>query len=244
MKNPINGEVVLFTDTFMNYNTPTVGTAAVDLLEKAGYQTIVPDSVCCGRPMISKGLLDQARLQAQRNVEILTPYIEKGLPIIGCEPSCLLTIREEYPRLLKTNKSKTLADNSFLIDEFLDNLRGRNQLSLQFNSVSKKVLFHGHCHQKASIGTGPSLRLLRLPPHFEVHEIEAGCCGMAGSFGFEKEHYSLSMIIGNKDLFPAVQATSPDWEIATTGISCRQQIEHGTGRRPRHFVEILNDAVL
>jgi FAD/FMN-containing dehydrogenase/Fe-S oxidoreductase len=242
--NPINGEVILFKDTFMNYNTPTVGTAALDLLEKTGFQPIVPDSVCCGRPMISKGLLDQAREQAQLNLDLLIPYVKKGLPIIGCEASCLSTIRDEYPRLLKSTESKLLADNTYLIDEFLDALHANGKLSLQFNSEAKKVLLHGHCHQKAGSGTEPSLRLLRMPPNFDAYEIEAGCCGMAGSFGFEKEHYSLSMTIGNKDLFPAINSTMSDWEIATTGISCRQQIEHGTGRRPRHVVEILRDAVV
>ena len=244
LKNPINGEVILFKDTFMNYNTPTVGTAAVDILEKSGFRPIVPDLACCGRPMISKGLLDQAKHQAKLNVDLLIPYVKKGLPIIGCEASCLSTIREEYPKLLKSDDSKLVAENTFLIDEFLADLHARNKLSLQFNKKDKNILLHGHCHQKASSGTKPSLNLLNLPPNFNVYEIESGCCGMAGSFGFEKEHYSLSMTIGNQNLFPAIESAMGDWEIATTGISCRQQIEHGTGKKPRHVIEILRDAVV
>ena len=245
------GTVVLFNDTFMNYNYPEVGIAAVELLEHAGFQVVLaapaasPENgtVCCGRPMVSKGMLDRAKVHAQRNVDTLYPYASQGIAIVGCEPSCLLTLRDEYPDLLSDESAKVVAAGSYMIDEFLVMLRDEGRLSLEFTDISRKVLFHGHCHQKALVGTRHSMAALRMPPGYQVEEVDSGCCGMAGSFGYEKEHYDLSMAIGRQRLFPAVEAKGDDWEIAVMGISCRQQIEHGTGRRVRHVVEVLRDAV-
>ena len=236
--------VVLFNDTFMNYNYPQVGKAAVDILEHAGFNVELADSGCCGRPMISKGLLSQAKSHARANVDHLYSYAERGIPIVGCEPSCLLTLRDEYPDLLRDDKAKMVAENSFMIDEFLMMLHEKNELELRFSELKKKVLFHGHCHQKALVGTRYSMALLRLPSSYEVEEIDAGCCGMAGSFGYEVEHYQVSMDVGRLKLFPAVESKDESWEVATMGVSCRQQLEHGAGRRSRHLVEILRDAVL
>ena len=249
------GSVVLFNDTFMNYNYPQVGMAATMLLERAGYgvQLASPSrasafgAVCCGRPMISKGLLDKARTHARRNVEALYPYAERGIPIVGCEPSCLLTLRDEYPDLLAggedREKAEVVAENSYLIDEFLAMLQEKGELALEFTDAGKQVLFHGHCHQKALVGTRHSMAALRLPPGYQVEEINSGCCGMAGSFGYEAEHYDLSMAIGRQRLFPAIEGKDADWEVAVMGVSCRQQIEHGTGRKARHLVEVLLDAL-
>ena len=247
--------VVLFNDTFMNFNYPKVGIAAVELLERAGFRVVLAcperdrksDSWCCGRPMISKGLLDKARAHARHNVGLLYPYAEQGIPIVGCEPSCLLTLRDEYPDLLSEtedhHKARAVAAHSYLIDEFLTMLREKGDLALEFSDVSsRKVLFHGHCHQKALVGTQHSVAALRLPG-YQVEEVNSGCCGMAGSFGYEKEHYDISQAIGRERLFPAVEAKGEDWEIAVMGISCRQQIEHGTGRTARHLVEVLRDAI-
>ena len=236
-------QVVLFNDTFMNYNYPQVGKAAVALLEQAGYSVTLADSLCCGRPMISKGLLSQAASNARRNVEKLYTYAQQGIPIVGCEPSCLLTLKDEYPDLVRDDKARVVADNSYMIDEFLMLLHERGDLNLRFTGLEKKVLFHGHCHQKALIGTRHSMELLRLPPGYSVEETNAGCCGMAGSFGYEAEHYDVSMDIGRLQLFPAVEAKDGSWDVAVMGVSCRQQIEHGTGRRGRHLVEILQDAL-
>ena len=246
------GTVVLFNDTFMNYNHPEVGVAAVELLERAGFQVVLsapsasPEdgAVCCGRPMVSKGMLDRAKAHARRNVEVLYPYASQGIAIVGCEPSCLLTLRDEYPDLLSDESAKAVAAGSYMIDEFLVMLRDEGRLSLEFSDAHKKVLFHGHCHQKALVGTRHSMAALRMPPGYQVEEVDSGCCGMAGSFGFEKEHYDISMAIGRQRLFPAVEAKAEDWEVAVMGISCRQQIEHGTGRRVRHLVEVLRDAVV
>lgn len=235
--------MVLFNDTFMDYNYPQVGKAAVDVLEAAGFRVALANARCCGRPMLSKGLLDRAGAQARYNVDLLHAYAEQGVPIVGCEPSCLLTFRDEYPELLKDDKSRRVAEHTYLIDEFLMMLHDKGELELEFQDVAKKVLFHGHCHQKALAGTASSLRALRLPPAYQVEEVAAGCCGMAGSFGFEREHFQISMKIGEHALFPAINAKGPEWEVAVTGVSCRQQIEQGTGRKARHLVEVLRDAL-
>ena len=176
-------------------------------------------------------------------MDLLHAYAGQGIPIVGCEPSCLLTFRDEYPELLKDEKSRTVAAHTYMIDEFLVMLQDSGELDLEFDDVARKVLFHGHCHQKSLVGTASSLRALRLPPGYQVELVNSGCCGMAGSFGFEREHYDISMKIGEQVLFPAVRAKDPDWEIAVMGVSCRQQIEHGTGRRARHLVEVLRDAL-
>jgi len=243
----VQGKVVLFHDTFMNYNYPEIGQAAVAVLERAGYEVMLVAKQCCGRPMISKGMLEEARANAIYNVTLLAPYAEQGLPIIGCEPSCILTLRDEYPDLVADPRVQTVAANSFMIEEFLAQLHGRGELHLRFKDVKRHLLLHGHCHQKALIGTGPSLTVLRLPPGFEVEEVDSGCCGMAGSFGFEHEHYDLSRAIGSRRLFPAVQAkmqaTNGDFDVVAAGVSCRQQVEHFTGKRPKHLVEVLAEAL-
>ena len=237
------GTVALYNDTFMNYNYPEIGIAAVEVLEAAGYSVELVDGGCCGRPMISKGLLEQAREQANANVDALYAYAGRGIPIVGCEPSCLLTLRDEYPEFVADQRAKTVAENSFLIDEFLAQAHSAGKLDLQFSELGKQVMFHGHCHQKAITGTSDAMFVLNLPPGYQAELINAGCCGMAGSFGFEKEHYDISMQIGGLSLFPAIES-KPDWEVAVMGVSCRQQVEHGAGRRARHLVEVLRDAVV
>ena len=238
------GDVILFNDTFMNYNYPSVGIATVELLEMAGYNVKLPNAGCCGRPMISKGFLKSARQQAKHNVDLLFDHASQGTPIIGCEPSCLLTLRDEYPDLLKDDKSKSVAANTYMIDEFLWKLHDNNELDLTFKDTPRKILFHGHCHQKAIVGTQFSTQILSLPPGHQVELIDAGCCGMAGAFGYEKEHFDLSMQIGGLKLFPAIEAKNQGWDIAVMGISCRQQIENGTGKRPEHLAEVLRQAIL
>ena len=237
------GTVVLLNDTYMNYNYPEIGQAAVKLLEAAGFKVELADAPCCGRPMISKGMMDAAKANAQHNVSLLHAYAGNGVPIIGCEPSCLLTLRDEYPQLVPGEQSRTVASQAYLIDEFLAKLKAEGKLDLEFRDTAKQVLFHAHCHQRSLAGTASSLNALRLAPGYKVELTNAGCCGMAGSFGYEKEHYDISMAIGEQALFPAVNAKGPDWEVAVMGVSCRQQIEHGTGRRARHLAEVLADAL-
>jgi Fe-S oxidoreductase len=154
-----------------------------------------------------------------------------------------LTLRDEYPDLLPGGAVTDVAKHSFLIEEFLDYLRESGKLLLKGRDTGRKLLLHGHCHQKAHTGMGPLTRCLRLAAGLDVSEVDSGCCGMAGSFGFEEEHYKLSMEIGERRLFKAVREAQPDVEIVAPGVSCRQQIEHGTGRTARHPVEVLNEVL-
>ncbi|MBI2016621.1 MAG: 4Fe-4S dicluster domain-containing protein [Candidatus Rokubacteria bacterium] len=235
------GEVVLFHDTFTTYNTPAIGEAAVGLLEAAGYRVTLADKTCCGRPLISKGMLAEAKVHAAWNVARLHPYAARGVAIVGLEPSCLLTLRDESVDLLRTAEARLVATQSFLLEEFLLRERGRG-LELAFAPRGRKALLHGHCHQKALAGTGSTVAALRWAG-FEVEEVDSGCCGMAGSFGFEREHYDVSVALGNRRLAPAVKAAPADTEVVASGVSCRQQIDHLAGRRARHPAEVLWEAL-
>jgi FAD/FMN-containing dehydrogenase/Fe-S oxidoreductase len=233
-----NGDVVLFHDTFNNFNTPEVAMAAARFLERSHYRVLLVDKKCCGRPMISKGMLSQAKENAAWNVDRLAPFAEKGTPIVGLEPSCLLTLRDEYPEFLRAEAARKVADQSFLLEEFVMRELHAGRINVEDKGHGQRVLLHGHCHQKALTGTAPTVGVLRAAG-FDVSEIDSGCCGMAGSFGFEKEHYDLSVAIGNRRLAPAVQTAGAGVEIVAPGISCRQQIAHLTGRTAKHPAELL-----
>ncbi|MFQ6115335.1 MAG: anaerobic glycerol-3-phosphate dehydrogenase subunit C, partial [bacterium] len=220
-------KVVLFNDSFMTYNYPQIGIASVSLLEAAGFEVLLSQKKCCGRPFLSKGMLEQARACAQFNIEKFYPLVEQGYQIVGCEPSCILTFRDEYPDLLNDSRVQAVAENAFLIEEFLQTQKG---LELSFKPAEKSFLLHGHCHSKALVGMEPTFNMLKMIPEAEVEVVDSGCCGMAGAFGFEKEHYPVSMAMGRRRLFEAVESKNDEWEIVTPGVSCRQQIEHGTGR--------------
>jgi FAD/FMN-containing dehydrogenase/Fe-S oxidoreductase len=232
------GEIILFHDTFNNFNTPGVAMAATRFLERCHYRVLLVDKKCCGRPMISKGMLRQARENAAWNVDRLAPFAKQGTPIVGLEPSCLLTLRDEYPEFLRSEAAEKVADHSYLFEEFVMRELQAGRIELEGKGHGKKVLLHGHCHQKALVGTGPTVGMLRTAG-FDVDEIDSGCCGMAGSFGFEKEHYALSVAIGNRRLAPAVKAAAADVEVVASGISCRQQIDHLAGREAKHPAELL-----
>ncbi|MCX8251873.1 MAG: FAD-binding protein [Dehalococcoidia bacterium] len=238
------GQIVLFHDTFMNFNYPSIGVAATDLLEALGFEVIIlKDRKCCGRPMISKGLLDMAGENARYNVDLLYEYVERGIKIAGCESSCVMAIKDEYPDLLGGDeKARAVADNTVMLEEIIANCLGDDGPQLVFTNMSKKVQFLGHCHQRALTGLNSSIKALNLPPNFEVIDIPAGCCGMAGSFGYEKEHVEVSMAAGEERFFPYVR-NNPDAEVCITGISCREQTSFGTGRTARHLVEVLADAL-
>lgn len=188
--------------------------------------------------MISKGMLSQAKENAAWNVDKLAPYVEKGTPIVGLEPSCLLTLRDEYPEFIRTTAATKIAENSFLLEEFVMREINAGKLKLESYGRGKQILLHGHCHQKALVGTAPTVAMLRAAG-YDVSEVDSGCCGMAGSFGFEKEHYDLSTKIGNRRLAPAVKAAAADVVIVAAGISCRQQVEHLAGRRANHPAELM-----
>jgi Fe-S oxidoreductase len=235
------GKVVLFHDTFINYNYPDIGKAATTLLEAAGYEVrLVPQRSCCGRPMISKGLPEQARENAEANIRQLYPLVADGYSIVGCEPSCILTFRDEYPDLAKNPHASDVAKASFLLEEFIVKEKQAGRWTLKFNRQEKKALIHGHCHEKALIGSRYLKEAVALA--YPVEEIDSGCCGMAGSFGYEKEHYEISIAIGRRRLFPAVE-NNPNAIVVAPGISCRQQVEHATGRRPLHPAEALVQAL-
>src|SRR6266481_6437863 len=191
------GDVVLFHDTFITYNAPEIGRAAVELLEVAGYRVQLVDKKCCGRPLISKGMLEEAKVHAEWNVARLHPWVARGAAIVGLEPSCLLTLRDESVELVRTAEARQVAAASFLLEEFLLREKARG-LTLPFRTGARRqALLHGHCHQKAIVGTAPTVAALRWAG-FDVAEVDSGCCGMAGSFGFEREHYDLSVSLGNR----------------------------------------------
>ena len=234
-------QLVLFNDTYMEFNVPEIGQAAYKVLTALGYQVIVPDWRCCGRPLISKGLLRQAKNHAEALVELLLPYARRGLPIIGLEPSCILTLKDDFVGLLGASHPAIdqLVSCCTTFDEFLDTLVKEGQFNLKLREATGQLLLHGHCHQKSLVGTAPTLNVLRALGKLDVKEIPSGCCGMAGSFGYEAEHYQISMAIGELHLFPAVRGSPPETLLVADGISCRSQIAHGTGQRAPHLAEFL-----
>ena len=241
-RSEVRGDVVLFDDTFTNYVHPEVGKAATRVIEALGFNVIrVEGRGCCGRPSISKGLLDDARALAERNVSALLPFAERGIPIVGTEPSCLLTLRDEYPLLLKSDAAASVAAQSLLIDEWLRAQLNGADVPQVFDGRHGSLMLHAHCHQKALAGYTQTVDVLRHAG-YEAQVIDSGCCGMAGSFGFETEHYGISRQMGEYRLFPAVRDAG-DIPVAVTGVSCRQQIGHFTDAEPRHVVEYLADAL-
>src|SRR5580693_4548014 len=240
------GELIFLADSFTTFTEPAVGRSAIELLELAGWEVRFESAGCCGRASLSKGLVDQARRMAAGLVDRLGEAAARGVPIVGVEPSCLLTLRDEYLALLPDDpRAQAVAAATRLPEELLVEAIASGRLILpQDGGLSgRRILFHGHCHQKALAGTAATMALLRSIPGADVIEVDAGCCGMAGSFGFEAEHYELSMRIGELRLFPAIRAEAGETIIAATGVSCRQQIEHGTGRPARHPLEIIRQVL-
>lgn len=235
-------QIVLFNDTYTEFNQPEVGKAAFRLLSALGYDVIVPPWTCCGRPLISKGLLRQARAKAESLVDLLHAYAARGIPILGLEPSCILTIADDLPSIASPEtrqKALKVAGQCVTFDQFLNAQLSEGKLSFPQQDLKKEIFVHGHCHEKALVGATSTLNVLRAIPKCEVSEIPSGCCGMAGSFGYEKEHYALSMKIGSLHLFPAIQAAPKDAIIVANGFSCRHQIRHGTNRPAVHLAEAL-----
>jgi len=226
--------VALFNDTWNEYQRPEIGEGAVRLFAAAGAKVDLPRVVCCGRPMLSEGLIDDARRNARRNLDLLYPLVERGVPLVGLEPSCILTIRDDYKKLLPDDERvEKLAGATRLFEEALLELDA--ELPLKAGSPA---LLHGHCHQKALVGTGPTQEALALSPGADVEVVDSGCCGMAGLFGYEAGHYEVSMKMGERRLFPAVREAEGRVVVAP-GTSCREQILGGTGRRALHPAEYL-----
>ncbi len=237
-------KVVLFHDTFNTYSEPDVARSAVEVLEAAGMAVVLPGHRCCGRPMISKGMVRQARAAARHTVDCLSPFVEAGTPIVGLEPSCLLTMNDEYLYLLPGDrKAQRLAEHVELFEDFITRLGRDRRLSYLFTDAQANVLLHAHCHQKALVGSEPSLEALSLPPGYRVQEVDSGCCGMAGSFGYEKEHYAISVRMAEHRLLPAIRQQAAGTIIAAVGTSCRHQIKDGTGVQALHPAQILRRAL-
>ena len=235
--------VVLFNDTFNTYNDPEVAIAATEVLEAAGYHVVLPGHWCCGRPMVSKGLVEQARAAARSTVERLHPLVARGMPVIGLEPSCILTLKDEYLSLLPNDpRVQEVAAAAVTFEEFVAAEAAAGRFGIQFRPEAGHVLLHGHCHQKALVGTTPSHRTLELAG-FTVEEVDSGCCGMAGSFGYEAEHLEVSLAMAERRLLPAVRAAAPDTLIAAAGTSCRAQIAHGCPRTALHPAQLLRRAL-
>ena len=244
---PLNKKVYLFCDEFTNYTESHIGIKAVQLLNALGYEVIIPEHDESGRTWLSKGLVRRAKQIANRNIRVLSPLISAEHPLIGIEPSAILTFRDEYPDLADDEAleaARQLSKHSYYIDEFLAReVKAGRITSDQFTDAPMQIKVHGHCQQKAVGSLSDTVNVLSLPRHYRVETIPSGCCGMAGSFGYEKEHYDLSMRIGELVLFPAVRSSAPDCTVAAPGTSCRHQIKDGTGALAKHPVEVLYEAL-
>lgn len=240
--------VFLFCDEFTNYNDTEIGIKAILLLEKLGYEVIIPKHEESGRAWLSKGLIRDAKKIINNNLALLSPLITGETPLIGIEPSAILTFRDEYIDLADDahfEAAKKLSKNVFMIDEFIATEIDKGNIKKeQFTKEKKSIQLHGHCQQKALSSVASSVKLLSLPENYSVTTIPSGCCGMAGSFGYEKEHYDLSMKIGELVLFPAVRKQTDDVIIAAPGTSCRHQIKDGTKKIAKHPVEVLYEALV
>ncbi|MBX7227359.1 MAG: FAD-binding protein [Chitinophagales bacterium] len=245
--NTKNGTVYIFADEFTDFNDANIGIKACQLLVRLGYEVKFVDHAESGRAQLSKGLVKNAQKAAKKNFTIFNDLITAETPLIGIEPSAILSFRDEYPKLVDKKDyyvAKDLGKNCLLIDEFIYNEVQKGKISSeQFTGKPQKVLLHGHCHQKALSSVDKSAFLLSLPKNYTVEIIPSGCCGMAGSFGYEKEHYDISMQVGALVLFPKVKQAEKDTIIAAPGTSCRHQIHDGTGKMSQHPVEVLWEAV-
>ncbi|MGQ7871067.1 FAD-binding and (Fe-S)-binding domain-containing protein [Sunxiuqinia sp. sy24] len=242
------GKVYLFADEFTNDNESHIGVQAILLLNKLGYEVAIPKHRESGRTYLSKGLVKTAQKIANKNVELLHQLVTNKTPLLGIEPSAILAFRDEYPELVGhelREKAKDLAQNTFMLDEFIATEFEKGNISPElFTKETKHIKLHGHCQQKAVASASCTKKILEIPSNYAVSEIASGCCGMAGSFGYEKEHYELSQQIGELVLFPAVREASSKEIIAAPGTSCRHHIAEGTGREAMHPVEILYDALV
>jgi len=241
-------KVYLFCDEFTNYNDVEIGKKAILVLQKLGYEVLIPDHAPSGRPQLSKGLLKDAKKIAEQNIKALKDLISHDTPLVGIEPSAILTFRDEYPDLVSdelVEAAKALAQNALQFDEFIAREIDLKKISSSlFTKEKRTIKLHGHCQQKAIASMVPTKKMLSLPENYTVQLIPSGCCGMAGSFGYEAEHYDISMQIGELVLFPAVRQQPDEVIIAAPGTSCRHQIHDGTGRKALHPAEVLWEAFI
>ncbi len=239
------GSVIFFHDTFTEHIHPHIGQAAIKTLQAIGFKPLLlPAKACCGRPAVSKGLLDEAARLARHNIGLLAPFAKEGVPIVGIEPSCMTMLRNEYLDLVPGEDAKAVAEVATTVETLIVQAAETGNLNLRFRNTPRHILFHGHCQQKAIFGTENTHKLLRLIPDCRIEEIEAGCCGMAGAFGYEKEHYELSIKLAEMSLSPAVRGASEETIICASGTSCRDQVEHTTGRCAIHPIEVFAEALI
>ncbi|MEP7268093.1 MAG: FAD-linked oxidase C-terminal domain-containing protein [Saprospiraceae bacterium] len=232
-------KVVLFADTYLNFHEPHVGISALELLNSCGYEVILANVGCCQRPKISHGFLKEAKQEGIKTVEALKKYIDQGLTIVCCEPSCASALNDDLPDLIDDIKLANLAkEKIMMIDVFLHKEIENGAIHTSFESIAGNILIHGHCHQKALYGTN-GMKFILGQTNNSVNEIPSGCCGMAGSFGYEKEHYDISKKIGEDSLFSSVKSMKKDTALVACGFSCRHQIEHFTGVKAKHWVEVV-----
>ncbi len=245
-KGSFKSSVYLFNDEFTNYHHYQIGVKCIKLLNSLGYKVIIPQHLDSGRAFISKGLLEQAKVLANHNINALSSKVSDSCPIIGLEPSAILSFRDEYIDLSDNKqKANNLAQYSFTIEEFFAREIDAGHISpFNFTTQQKQIRLHGHCYQKALSSLTASKKMLSLPKHFKVQLIPSGCCGMAGSFGFEKEHYGFAMQMAELKLFPYIRSEEIDTVIVASGTSCRHQIKDGTQRKALHPVEVLYDALV
>jgi len=241
-------KIWLFCDEFTNFNDTAIGIKTILLLERLGYDVDIPDHIESGRTWLSKGFLRKSKTIANKNIRALRGLVSAETPLVGIEPSAILTFRDEYPDLADNDlydEAVQMSKHVFMLDEFLSKEAEAGKIKpSQFTRDAKNVLLHGHCQQKALSSVSYSAKILSLPVNYKVQTIPSGCCGMAGSFGYEKEHYDISMKIGELVLFPAVRNVDADTIIAAPGTSCRHQVKDGTGRIALHPVEVLYEALL
>ncbi|MDD3722815.1 MAG: FAD-linked oxidase C-terminal domain-containing protein [Lutibacter sp.] len=240
------GEIYLFVDEFTNYYDANIGIDTIELLTKLGYKVNITKHEESGRGFISKGLLEEAKEKANFNVNFFKELISKETPLVGIEPSAILTFRDEYLRLTDDElAAKNISENTFTIEEFIKQEIEKNNITAQSFTEDNKILkIHGHCHQKSLSSMEPTFKMLSIPKNYTVTIINSGCCGMAGSFGYEKEHYNISMQVGEDTLFPKIRNTENSTIIAAPGTSCRHQIKDGTGRISKHPITILREALI
>ena len=239
------GEVVLFVDTFSNYFEPENARAALAVLDRAGYGVHIARAedggrpLCCGRTFLAAGMVEEARTEAKRVLAALEPYVGRGVPVVGLEPSCILGLRDEFRSMLPGGETDALAESALLFEEFLVGEHDAGRLNLKLNPLPGKALLHGHCHQKA-FGAMPAVqRALALVPGLRVETIESSCCGMAGAFGYEASHYGVSMKMAEASLLPRVRAAGEDTILVADGTSCRHQIADGAARQAVHVAQVL-----
>jgi Fe-S oxidoreductase len=234
-------EIVLFVDTFNRYFEPENIVAAIEVLKAAGCRVhlLRPAGrpLCCGRTFLAAGLVDEARREAQRCMEAFAPHVDRGVPVVGLEPSCLLGFRDEIPALLRSEEARRLAPRAFTFEEFV--VRELESRSLPLAPIAKQALLHGHCHQKSFAVMGSVEATLKLVPDLAVETVQSSCCGMAGAFGYGADTTDVSLKMGELSLLPAVRKAAPDTIIVADGTSCRHQIRDGTGREALHAARVL-----